>query len=75
MGFGNPSEIVGKDDFDFSATRGEAESFRADDQEVMRRGEPCFKIREHQEANGEQRWLKTNKVPLRKAVGEVIGIR
>ena len=45
------------------------------DRAVIESGEPKFGILEQlQRADGENRWLETNKVPLRDLDGEVIGV-
>jgi PAS domain S-box-containing protein len=75
MGLKDPKEIVGKDDYCFSSTRGQAEYFRSVDQEVMNAGVPRYRIREAQDVPGsERRWLETNKVPLHDETGTVIGL-
>lgn len=74
-GLADPSEIIGKTDFDLPWTREESEAYRADDHEVMRRNSAKVHIIEHQQnAKGEHLWLDTTKVPLENSNGEVIGI-
>lgn len=71
----SPEDIVGKTDYDFPWTREEADFFRACDSHTMESGEPLLHIIESQQrANGQQTWLDTNKIPLRNAQGEVVGI-
>ena len=65
LGYSSPEEIIGKTDYDFPTTAEESEAYRADDLAVMQSGIPKLNIEEPQTlANGEQRYLLTNKVPL-----------
>ena len=58
------------DDAEFSS-----EWFIDWDQAVIESGEPKFGILERlRRADGEERWIETNKVPLRGVDGEVIGV-
>ena len=71
----SPEDIVGKTDYDFPWTREEADFFRECDRQTMESGEPLLHIIEPQQrANDQQTWLDTNKIPLRNAQGEVVGI-
>ena len=71
----SPADIIGKTDYDFPWTPEEVEFFRECDRGVMESGEPQLGIIEPQQrADGKQYWLETNKIPLRNAQGEVIGI-
>ena len=70
-----PENVVGKTDDDFPWTPEEAEFFRECDRGVMESGKPQLGIIEPQQrADGKQYWLETNKIPLRNAQDEVIGI-
>ncbi|MDY6781870.1 MAG: PAS domain S-box protein [Cyanobacteriota bacterium] len=76
-GLENSSEIVGKTDYDLLPNPELAKTFRDRDREVIERGEPelhvlAKKIRSGQD--GEAVWLDMNKIPIRNARGEVIGI-
>ncbi|MGB5899027.1 MAG: PAS domain S-box protein [Geitlerinemataceae cyanobacterium] len=74
-GFESPAEIVGKTDYDLSATPEEVEWYRDFDRRVMESGEPRLHIIEtQQQADGKVAWLDTNKIPLRNSEGEVVGI-
>jgi rsbT co-antagonist protein RsbR len=74
-GVGTPAGIVGKSDYDLPWKPEEAESYRQYDQRVMDRGTPEYHIIETQQhADGKQSWADTNKIPLRDAEGDVIGI-
>ncbi|HYO12424.1 MAG TPA: PAS domain-containing protein [Thermoanaerobaculia bacterium] len=70
----HPDEIVGKTDFDLPWTREEAEHYRRCDREVMESGEPMMHIEEPQRTSEGEKVLLTDKVPLRNALGEVIGV-
>ena len=74
-GFDNPSNIVGKTDYDASFTRAQAEAFRADDHVILAKGEPRLNYEESSEgANGGIAWVRTSKIPLRDENGSLIGI-
>ncbi len=73
-----PSLLIGMCDRDMPWA--DSRSFSADwfigwDRKVMESGEPVFGIVEQlRSAAGEDRWLQTNKVPLRDLDGRVIGV-
>ncbi len=73
-----PVLLVGMSDRDMPWA--DSEEFSADwfidwDRSVIEAGEPRFGILEQlRRADGENRWLETNKVPLRDLDGKVIGI-
>src|SRR6478752_147284 len=74
FGFKEETQIIGKDDFELFPTR-LAESFRRDDEEVMRSGEPKLNIVElFFTQQGIPDWFVTNKLPLRDRKGDVIGV-
>ena len=74
-GFSDPSEIVGKTDWDMPWKPEETEFFRATDLHIMETNTPQYHIIESQQgADGQQRWLDTNKIPLHDANGNVVGI-
>ncbi len=69
-----PEGLVGKMDSDFYPADLAAE-FQADDLRVMESGEPLINKEEmNVDSTGVQRWVLTNKVPLRDKQGSVIGI-
>jgi len=73
-GLADPGAIAGKTDFDLP-WRTDAERYRADDQEVMSTGRPKLNYEEPQtRPDGSIAWLRTSKVPIRNARGEVIGV-
>ncbi len=66
---------MGKTDHDLAWKKEEAEWFRMVDRRVMESGQPEFHILEPQkQSDGKEAWLDTNKIPLRNADGEVVGI-
>jgi diguanylate cyclase (GGDEF)-like protein/PAS domain S-box-containing protein len=73
-GFASPAELLGKDDYQMG-WRDQAELYRADDRQVIETGQSKLLIEEPQTTpDGKNITLLTNKVPLRKPDGEVIGI-
>ncbi len=70
----HPSEIIGKDDYQMGWAA-QAELYRADDRSVMASGIPKLSYDEEQTTPGGQTiWLRTSKVPLRDAAGNVMGV-
>ena len=73
-GLNDPSEIIGKNDFDMP-WKDVAPLFRTDDREVMETDSPKLNFEEPQIApNGRLLWVRTNKVPLHDQNGNVIGL-
>ncbi len=74
-GLSSSEEIVGKTDYDLPWNMEEANFYRECDKRVMESGEAELHIIETQkQSDGKQAWLDTNKIPLRDAKGNVIGI-
>ena len=74
-GLEKAEDIVGKTDYDLPWTKEEADFYRKCDLQVMEAGVPESHIQETQlQADGKHSWLDTNKIPLRDAQGNVIGI-
>ncbi|MCJ7739340.1 MAG: response regulator, partial [Anaerolineae bacterium] len=75
MGAATPGELLGKRDFDFHPQE-LAEQYYADEQEVIRSGEPLINRGERlmDLATGREGWQSTTKVPWRDSRGEVVGI-
>jgi len=71
----NPSDLVGKTDFDFFP-REMAEKFFADEQALIQSGEPLYDLEEvaYDKTSGTNRVILTSKVPLRDAAGNLTGI-
>lgn len=73
-GLSSPDEIIGKNDFEL-AWKEQAEMYRADDRAVSETCIPRLNYEEPQTTpNGETRWLRTSKVPLIDALGQVRGM-
>lgn len=74
FGFRDEAQVIGRDDFELFPPQ-IAESFRRDDEEVMRSGEPKLNIVElFFTDQGIPDWFTTNKLPLRDRQGRVIGV-
>jgi len=74
-GYNEAYEIIGKNDYDMPWSEEESDHFRADDKKVMDSKEKVLNINEPQtRADGELRWVRTNKAPLLDNSGKVIGI-
>jgi PAS domain S-box-containing protein len=72
LGLRDPSEAVGKTDFDFFP---HASTSYADEQEVMRLGKPHVDFEEWVVwPDGREMWVSTTKMPLRDSGGQTIGI-
>lgn len=73
-GKSSPKEIVGETDYDMG-WREQAELYRTDDALVMKNNHPKLNFEEPQSHDdGKTTWLRTSKVPLCDAGGEVIGV-
>ena len=73
-GLRDPSELIGKTDYDMT-WNAEADRYRADDRLVMETGEPRLMFEEPQpRPDGSVGWIRTSKVPMRDLSGAVIGI-
>jgi len=73
FGFKDPSEAVGKTDFDFFSQE-HAEKARQDELEVMRTGVPLNKEEREIWSDGRETWVFTHKYPMYNHDGEVAGI-
>jgi two-component system NtrC family sensor kinase len=73
FGLNDPSQVVGKADFDFF-TAEHAQQAYDDEQEVMRTGTPMM-AREEKETwpDGRVTWVSTTKMPFRDTSGAIIG--
>lgn len=75
VNFADPQDVVGKNDFDFSWGRANAERYRAADREVIETGQPKMGYEEKQEhPDGRVFWLRVSKVPLRDREGRIFGV-
>jgi PAS domain S-box-containing protein len=70
-----PDELIGKTDFDLFPLE-LAENYYADDQTVLRSGQPLINREEPSVdlETGTTRWLLTTKVPLRDSQGNITGL-
>ena len=67
--------LVGKTDYDMPWSKEESDAYRADDRRVIESGTRRLGIIETQvRPDGETHWLETNKVPIRDAAGDVVGM-
>jgi PAS domain S-box-containing protein len=75
MGLNDPSEIIGKSEFDFSPKE-LAESYIANDKLVIESGESLTSVEyEYQlPKNRNKIWVRLNKMPLKNFEGKIIGI-
>lgn len=75
MGLDDPQDIVSKTDYDFFETKEESEAIRQSDLKIMKNRTPQYHLIETQQnAQKEQIWLDTSKVPLKDTEGHVYGI-
>lgn len=73
LGAASPEDCIGKSDFDYFSHE-HAEKARADEQEIMRTGQPKIaQVERLTLRDGHQTWASTTKMPWRAANGEVIG--
>lgn len=73
-GVSSEEQAIGSTDLDFFPKQ-RAEEYRADDEAVMRSGEPLVnRIESAPESEGSPRLVMTSKIPLRNRRGVVIGI-
>lgn len=74
MGLRSESEALGRTDFDLFPEE-IARSFHADDQSVIQNGIPIVNKDELVvDRHGQNRWLRTTKLPLRNKGSEIIGV-
>jgi PAS domain S-box-containing protein len=75
VGIDDPTQIVGKTDFDLPWPQEEAEGYQKDDREVIEKNHPKLHIIEQlQQADGTRLWVDTSKVPLSDANGRPFGV-
>ena len=74
VGLSEPKDLIGKNDHDI-VDGDSAEQYGADDRQVMESGIAKINFEEKLiRLDGEVRWLRTSKVPLRDTDGGIIGI-
>jgi len=73
FGLSDPGEAMGRSDFDFF-THEHAQKARADEQEVMKTGQPLIAQAEHLAfPDGREMWVLSTKMPFRNPAGEIVG--
>lgn len=73
-GLQTPADLIGRDDFAMGWAE-QAEIYRADDRQVMASGVARMNYEEPQTTpDGRTIWLRTSKVPLQDASGQVVGV-
>jgi sigma-B regulation protein RsbU (phosphoserine phosphatase) len=73
LGAISPDDCIGKTDFEFF-TREHAEKAMADEQEIIRTGQPIIaKVERLTLRDGRRTWASTTKMPWRDAEGTIIG--
>jgi PAS domain S-box-containing protein len=73
-GMTHPRDLIGKDDYQMGWAA-QAQRYRADDRAIMASGIAKLSFDEPQTTtDGQTRWIRTSKVPLRNQAGEVFGI-
>ncbi len=74
-GIDSPEHVVGMTDQQLPWTEGERDWYLQCDRKVLTTGHPLLNIQESQtQANGQQKWRQANKVPIRDATGQVVGL-
>jgi PAS domain S-box-containing protein len=71
----SPEEIVGMTDDDLPWSKVEGAAFRTEDRQVINSGlAKLGTIEIRTRADGNSRWVETNKIPLRNLTGDTIGV-
>jgi PAS domain S-box-containing protein len=71
--FNDPSEAVGKTDFDIFAEEHARPAYE-NEQEIIRTGKPLIDFEEKETyPDGRERWISTSKMPFRNSSGEILG--
>jgi rsbT co-antagonist protein RsbR len=74
-GYANPTEMVGKTDYETPWAATEADSYRADDLAVIKSGQgKVGYVESQQQADGSLIWVETSKVPLRDHDGSIYAV-
>ena len=71
LGLSNPSQVIGKTDFDFFP---HAQRAYDEEQSIIKSGKPMLDFEEHVIwPDGRETWVSTTKAPLRDQAGRIIG--
>jgi len=74
LGCRSEAEVLGRNDFEFFP-HDIAANFYVDDMSVIQTGQPVLNREEfYFDAEGQQRWLLTSKLPLRDECGQIVGL-
>jgi PAS domain S-box-containing protein len=74
LGYESPEQLIGKTDFDLFTEEHAAAAY-ADEQKIIRTGEPVIGIEEKETwPDGRVTWVSTTKMPLRDDHGNITGI-
>jgi len=72
-GFNDPSEAIGKSDFDLFANEHATQAFN-DEQNIIKTGIPIINLEEKETwKNGPDTWVSTTKIPFHDKEGKIIG--
>lgn len=75
VGMSNPSDVIGKSDYDFARDSTHAESYREWDKKIMDDDTPVLDLEEsYHNSDGSEGTVLTSKVPLKDQDGNVYGI-
>lgn len=73
LGLKEPSEVIGKTDYDFFSEEHARKAFE-DEQRIIKTGEPLVAIEEKIiRKDGSTGWVSTTKLPLRDGTGKIVG--
>jgi len=74
LGLSDPTQAIGKTDFDFFPAE-DAKNYFRDEEQVIQSGQPLIgRIEGARLADGQFRWLSTIKMPLRDTHGRITGL-
>ncbi len=74
-GFTSPQEVIGQTDYDVNKDQEMAAKYVQQDLKIVKTGQPKLHFIEHKKnAEGQEIWFDTNKIPIRDLQGNVVGI-
>ena len=74
LGLAEPSDAVGKSDFDFKSDAFARQTF-AEEQQILRTGQPVVaKVEQHIRPDGRTQWTSVSKAPIKTEDGRITGI-